>query len=432
MREYRVARTALLGVFAATLSLAQGMGAQLPADQRWTPFLGCWEPVGETGTEGMLCVHPTEDGVEVFAWSEGEKVTSDMLVADARPRPAVLEGCEGDESSRFSEDGRRVFTRSTFTCGDSNVRQSSGIMSMTTPTEWSDIHYLDVEGESVAWVQHYRLASPDPAEGLEDVTEGIGMAVRAARVAASRRIDLADVVEANDAVHGKAVEAWIASRREGFDVDGRDLVELADRGVSPDVIDVIVAVSHPERFVIDGDGGDAVADLSTAQDDRYGVGYHPSLYGPYGFRSYFGDPFWGYGYYSRSGYGWPFYGGGYGWPYYGGGYYYPTRVVIQPRSGGGRVIKGQGYSQGGRSSGTGTVGRSGGWPGMSSGGSSSSGGGVKSTGSGSTGRTAKPRGGSPSSPPVASSTSSSSRGSVKSTSSGSTGRKAKPRSGRTN
>ncbi|MCE2455217.1 MAG: hypothetical protein J4G12_05275 [Gemmatimonadetes bacterium] len=374
-----------IGALAALALTGQSLAAQELADARWTSFLGCWEPVGETETDGMLCVVPYGTGVEIFTWAEGEKSTSDLLVADGVMRSAEIEGCTGEEASRFSDDGRRVFTRSTFTCAADARQESSGIMAITSANEWSDVHSVDVDGERIAWVQHYRVASADRVAeaGLEDVTEGIGMAVRASRISASRPIDLDDVAEATREVHGKAVEAWIASRGEGLDFDGGDLVALADAGVSPGIIDVMVAVSYPNRFVIgtgDPEGIDEVV-----PDNRV-AGYYPGLYGPYGFRSYFGDPYWNYGYYSRGAWGlYPrspyYYGGG----YYNPGYYYPTRVVVEPRAdGGGRAVKGRGYTQGGSSSG-GTVGRSGGAIVQPAGGSR--------TGSGSTGRTARPKSG---------------------------------------
>lgn len=426
----------------AALALALGgspLVGQGAADPRWTPFLGCWEPVGETEVEGMLCVRPSGAGVEIFTWSEGEQVTSDELVADGSARTAAIEGCEGEESSAFSADGRRVFTRSNFTCGQDARRESSGIMSMLTPTEWTDVHSLDVDGDRIAWVQHYRLAAPArlAEEGLDDVTEWIGMAVRTARVSASRTLSLGDVVEASGRVHDKAVEAWLASRAEPFEVDGDDLGRLADQGVAESVIDVVVAVSHPEAFVIDGGGDVATADRELGEGQ--GLAYRPAVYGPYGFRSFFGDPLWGYGYgyYSR---GWgpyssPYYyrgGYGYGWPHsYGGGYYHPTRVVIVPRSRGGKVVKGSGYTQGRGSSGASAAGSSSrDWPSAGSSGSSGR------TG-GSTVRTAKPRGGgstgTSATPSVGKGRPSASVGKSSSgtgrTTRSATGRKAKPKGG---
>ena len=408
--HYRVA-VALLAV--AGIGLTGDATAQAPPemDRRWTPFLGCWEPTSETAETGLLCVVPSGPGVEVFTWRDGEEVTNDLLLADGVAREAVIEGCEGSESSEFSSDGRRVFTRSEFNCGGDAQRESSGIMSMISPTEWVDVHSLDVEGERVAWVQRFHLADPDreAEEGLDDVTEGIGMAVRTARMVASRPVSFAEVAEAAGSVHAKAVEAWIASRGQPFDFNGGDLVALADGGVPASVVDVIVAVSYPDRFVIDGGGG-GIEEASFDEGWRRnaGYGYYPGLYGPYGFRSFFSDP-WGYGYRSpgawglyssRSYYGGYGYGGygyvGYGWPgYYGGGYYYPTRVVVQPRSSGGRVVKGRGYTDGSYSGGSvRPVGRSGApWPsGGSSGGASVSGGSSGAKSPPSRGRTAKPRG----------------------------------------
>ena len=66
-------------------------------DGRWLPFVGCWAPTGQGATDGVLCVEPTDDGVELYTVSGGEVVTSDLLVADGTSHPRSIEGCEGHE-----------------------------------------------------------------------------------------------------------------------------------------------------------------------------------------------------------------------------------------------------------------------------------------------------------------------------------------------
>jgi len=287
----------LLVTLTTGLYLPESATAQFPADTdgRWTPFIGCWEPTGNDSDAGILCVVPESEGVHIFTWSEGAETTSDLLIADGNRRDAVMEGCEGYESSQFSADGRRIFTRSEFVCGGNTGRESSGIMSMISPTEWIDVHSLDSEGEHVAWVQRFRSVTPESLleAGLADPTEGIGMAVHTGRIVASSSVSFDDIAEASEQVHAKAVEAWIAARGERFQFRGEDLVALVDRGVPESVIDVLVAVSFPDRFVIEADEAGAIEEVPVEEGGlRQGYGY-PGLYGPYGFRGYFVDPYWG-------------------------------------------------------------------------------------------------------------------------------------------
>ena len=388
-------------LFAAALSTIPLLTAPLAAqdvDGRWMAFLGCWEPTGDATETGLLCVRPAQDGVELFTVVDGEITTSDIMVANGEQRPRSMEGCEGWEAAEFSADGRRVFTRSEFACGGGSPRTSSGVMSLTAPTQWLDVRSMDVGGEQVAWVQEYRLVGPArmAEAGVEDVTRGLGMAVRSARMSASRRIDLAQVREAAQRIDSKAVEAWVAARGERFAIDADALIELADDGIDESIIDVVVAVSYPETFSIDANADARTRGRGGLRGTRVGDGY---TYGnspryAFGARSYFWDPFYygSFGYSPFSAFGGGFYGNRYGYSYgsgygYGGGYYTPVVVDrIQPDRG--TVVNGRGYRRTGSSTSSGGARTSGGsssaGPSRGSSGGSSSGGG---------GRTAKPRGG---------------------------------------
>lgn len=374
---------------AAVAALAAPTPAQAQ-DARWMPFVGCWAPSGQVQQDGMLCFRLADDGVEVLSVAEGEITATEILVADGRPRTLSQEGCEGSESARFSDDGRRVYTDTEMVCEGGVARDGSGIMSFTSPARWLDVRSAEVDGQKVAWIQFYEAVPADRvvALGLDDPARGRAMAVRSARIAASRPLKTDDVVDAVRHVDVKAVEAWIAERGEMFRLDAETVVALADGGVPESVIDVLVAVSNPGTFTVDRQG-----DASVAPRERTASGWrgYPRAYAS----PLYGDPFY-LGYY-RYGYGSRFSPFGYYGGYYGGyGYYTPTTVTVdrrddRPR---GRVVKGRGYTRGssagssGRSypSGRATTGRS---SGSSSVGASSRG----SSSGRSTGRKAKRRGG---------------------------------------
>jgi hypothetical protein len=377
--------------------------AQAQTDVRWTPFVGCWQPAAGSSGDGLLCFRLADDdiGVEMITVAEGEIVMTELFRADGREQPIEREGCVGSERAEFSSDSRRIYTRSEYTCAADVAREATGIMSVVSPRQWIDVRSVGVEGEQMAWVQVYELASQAAvdAAGLSDIGVDLGMAIRSTRLSASRPIDFDDVLDAADHVHVKAVEAWIAERGDAFHLTAEDLIVLDDRGLDPNIIDVMVAVSNPGFFSVDqggqaeaapmGAGAGGVIPMRSAWTRYPGGRYYDA---------FFFDPFY-YGYSSRYSYGYsPWgYGGGYGW--YGG--YVQTPVIVQrqtPQSGG-RVVNGRGYSRSGGSSGSYS-----GSSGSRSSGSSSRGATARSTGSStsagssssggtSTGRTATRRGG---------------------------------------
>jgi hypothetical protein len=247
----------------------------------------------------------------------------------------------------FSEDGRRAFTTTEFTCESGETRTGTGVMAVLAPNRWADVRALDVDGEKVAWVQEYQLATLErmAEEGVTDPSQGQLGQIRARRVAASSVITLDDVQEAIERVDAKAVETWIVVQRDILEPTSADLIALADAGVPDAVIDAVVAVSHPDRFMA----------ATSAPIDEYDT----EARRPMRYRGYMAfDPFWGgpaFGYgggyrygYGYSGFGYPGYdygyGSGYGYGYYGAR---PGVIIIdRQRNSGGRVYNGRGYRRG--------------------------------------------------------------------------------------
>ena len=301
--------------------------------------------------------------------TEGAVRSTQSLQADGESYNIIAEGCEGTRRAEFSMDGKRIFTRTRQACAGDVLRGSTGLMAMLSANQWIDVQAQEYDGQSFSWVRIYRRASTGRAReaGFGDLHGDAGLGARRARRKAAAAVDLDDVAEAIRVVDAEAVRSWIAELDDPFELDGRRLIRLADSGVPPSVIDVMVAVSYPYRFAVRRDGD--VEKLASVGDGprRGGRGYPVPVYiDPYNYPGYYGR---GYG------------GGG----YYGGGV-----VVVAPRSDpspDARVIKGKGYSRGpargNAPTGSSVRGSGGRGEQPSSGGSSAP----------STGRKAKPRGG---------------------------------------
>jgi hypothetical protein len=210
---------------------------------------------------------------------------------------------------------------------------------------------MDVRGASVGdrpgvHVQRYHEVS-DGRDLPAEVTAALRprtMAVAAARMAASASVTFDDIADASRQLDAGIVEAWLVEREEGFDLDARRLVQLADAGIPERVIDAMVALSYPGKFTIDRTS--RVAELR-APEARPATGFSSpgawSTRDPYGYSSY------GYGY---SPYGLSWYDCGY-YSSYGCGWYNGGRQTVivvgdraNGRAGHGRVTKGKGYSRG--------------------------------------------------------------------------------------
>jgi hypothetical protein len=355
----------------------------------------------------QVCVEAAPGGGATFTTKVGTQTPIvQTVIADGKDRPVTEDGCTGIQRAEWSADGLRLFARAELTCkGDEGMRHVSGLAMLGPDGRWTDVQSVNVAGRESFRVRQYRRA-----------TDGVSTVPRIAATA----LTLEDVKEASAKVSPRALEAALVETRASFDLSSRSLLDLQAAGVPATVVDLIVALSYPDRFVIERTARVDRA-LPPLIDDPLapGWGFGGDFYGFY-------SPMWGPYYYSPyyySPFAYPY--GGFS-PFYFGGGYYPIdpgggggNDSVRP-SGQGRVVDGQGYTRvrprdaeptlprnpGGsstaRSSGGSTASSSSGATSSSSGGGSSSsgssGGGSVSTsgfssggGGGDGGRTAQPR-----------------------------------------
>jgi hypothetical protein len=411
MRNTSIAATiavALVGCLAGP-AVVFAQSSPVPTTSQWDLWAGCWILTDETTDDAdspmarlfglaarrtggdapaRVCVTTDSPTTVTMTTSMGDRpVLTETIVADGTQRPLTDDACRGWQRNEWSARGPRLFASAEVTCGNQSPKKVSGLSLMVAGPTWIDIQLIDSDGQKNLRVRRYRRA-PDPVGTLGS------SARRAAQQALSRRLTVADITEAHGKVAPEALQAALIELKSGFDLKSRQLLELDRAGVSRDVIDLMVALSYPQRFVVDrpvsSGGGVASWGAFDAFDPAWAYYGHPylwtSLYAPFGYR------YWGnYDHYYFNGPGFvtinP--GGGTG----DGG-------TIEP-SGQGRVVDGYGYTRVRRSDPEPVNG--GGWGGgstsstqggSSSGNSGSSGvssGGYSSGGGGGGERTAQPR-----------------------------------------
>ncbi|MDP1891857.1 MAG: hypothetical protein Q8K55_13270 [Gemmatimonadaceae bacterium] len=411
---------------AALCCLSVTAGAQ-SVDARWQAWIGCWTPalaedpaVRALGSTVRVCIAPAAGSaaVEVTTINAAKVTNRTIIEADAEPHAVTRDGCEGTETARWSETGRRLYLRSALACADGTRRSSSGVLSFAEHRQWLDVRGLSINDAtpSIAIARFVALEAADSVSIPADVWHATPVRTpwaEHAAVAAASPVTLADIAEVSMELEAGVASAWLVERARGLTlaIDGKKLAALADNGVPASVIDVAVALAYPDVFGIASDSRDAQRRpgvRAAASPSATRAGYCGTSLSAFYYDSCFWslDP-WSYygGYDRRYGYGYPYgyYGYGYGsrYDWYGpyGGYYYsggPTVVVIQNPSSSpshGRVVKGQGYT-----SGAGAVGptaRSGGsFTSMHAGqGSSSAGSSSSSSASGSTSSSSSSSGG---------------------------------------
>ncbi len=374
----------------SALLFAALFAGQADVDSLWVPWLGCWqlvenehrEPlIGESDPtsgqdvpeRGLMCLSPSPDGegVTVTTVAGGEAFLEETLIADTARNPSTKGNCNGWQTTEWSNDGFRLFTKAELTCEDNRKLEVSGLSMMTRRSTWVDIQIVESEAGRAVLIRRYRPADEQDIldAGLPALPSELAERSFKARFYLTNPLDTDDVIEAAQKVAPEAVEAAVLEHEEAFELNADALMRMADAGIRPGLIDLMVALSYPEQFVVkSGDEGGA---------------------GGFGFPGYLGVP---------SSMRHPYYLAPFSYYYWYAPY--DSRYVIAPvsvRQVSQGLVSQQGYAQvsprpgarrarflGGNGSGGGS--------GMSSGGSS--GGSVSGQGyssGGSSGRTAKPK-----------------------------------------
>lgn len=315
------------------------------ADPRWQAFVGCWAPVadGTAVPDHIICFRETAGGATALTLVDDAVQAEELIVADGSSRRIEDASCTGTETARWSDDGTRLYTRASVDCGAGLLgRESSGILALSAPGMLIDVQTVGVGDEHGVRVLQYRALAPSEYPPSMRALAPAGD--NAERLFASAPLSLDDVIEASRALPAPAVQAMLvnlpASR---IRVDANALMQLADAGVDAETIDVVVALSYPEKFT--------VAAAAPALEEERAV--QPGVWATAPYYDPWRDPWsrydrYGYGYSSRYSGGYyysPFGYNPYGWGYGGG------RVIIIDRdddagTGSGTVVKGRGYTRG--------------------------------------------------------------------------------------
>ena len=279
--------------------LAVPARAQAP-DARWEPWLGCWTLAAEnlrdaqpqrgvalgqqpsTLDTARVCVTPSGGGARFETTVGAQTAIDQTIVADAAAHAVKDADCVGTQRAEWSKNGLRLFSSAEITCkGDPGLRRVSGLALIAPNGDWVDIQTVAIGDRETVRVKRY-LRAPDSR--------------RTARpTVVSSNLTLDEIAEASAKVPPAAVEAALIETNAGFDLTAKKVLALDSAGVSARVIDLVVALSYPEKFAIQRNAQMSPGGQSTYFRDPflYGSSYYydryygsPYYYEPFGYRGY--------------------------------------------------------------------------------------------------------------------------------------------------
>jgi len=316
-------------------------GSYQNLDSRWLPWVGSWIMVPNTfsPTEGtvkeqyLLTISPggNEQSVTMKGYRNEEVLSEENIIVDGARHPLSSDKCTGWYMYSWSETGKRLLLHSESSCSGETLHLISGMSIIDDNGEWVDVQLLQNGKEKAVNIRRYKNV-----DNASITPGGISANNPAfARISSGSSFSINEIIELSAKVEPEVLEAALMELRRPFPINSKQLERLADSKVPSEVVDIMVALSFPDKFTVERSTiasvqrptaqAGSLLDIDECWDDEY-----PFL--PWYWRStFYGScDYWDIGWKA-----WP------GWYYYYWGY---------PDFGGkargidaGRLVEGRGY-----------------------------------------------------------------------------------------
>ena len=204
-----------------------------------------------------MCITPEKNGVRlqtVVGRRQGHQ--RDASSPTASSRPIADAECKGTERAEWSKDGQRVFRSTDVTCGKEAGAhgQEHGVPGAGAVVDQRAARSRRRPNDSVR-VQRYRRAiNQKLADGSSAPQPDANTAMRT--TPDQTRWSVEDVIEASSKVPAEARAGRALTRSAArFNSTRRHWSRSIEGGVTSSVIDLMVALAYPQRFVVERRGG---------------------------------------------------------------------------------------------------------------------------------------------------------------------------------
>jgi hypothetical protein len=306
-------------------------------DARWLPWIGSWRLVSdEVDTDEsdlidqyLLTVSPESDGktISMTGRRDGLVLFEENIETDGVRSPLKKDDCTGWQSYAWSETGKRLLFNGESSCPGDLSQQISGMSIIDDAGDWLDIQLLQGEEEKAITIRRYRNVD------AEAIAPGRTSADRArvARLSAGTGFSINEIIELSGKVQPEVLEAALVEMHKPFPINSKQLLRLVDSGVPTEIVDLMVALSFPDEFIVEKTIISRVQKPELQQSSQYFCSPYahrfcpPPMYTPR------------YHYWYLDMYYWP------GWYHY--SWWYPNYMVGGYGVKTGRLVKGHGYTR---------------------------------------------------------------------------------------
>jgi hypothetical protein len=226
-------------------------------DTRWLPWIGSWRLVSEAEAtmdstlkdQYLLTVSlgDSEKSIIMKGYRDEQVLFEEKIETDGLRRPMEKDDCTGWQSCAWSETGKRLLFSGESSCSSDLSQQVSGMSFIDDAGDWLDIQLLQSEEEKAITIRRYRNVDADtiPPGGTSIDS------ARIARLTAGTGFSIDEIIELSGKVDPEVLEAALVEMHKPFPINSKQLIRLADAKVSTRIIDLMVALSFPDKFIVE-------------------------------------------------------------------------------------------------------------------------------------------------------------------------------------
>jgi hypothetical protein len=293
----------ILMILISGLSIAQTKAPADP-DLTITPWLGQWKAVDDPVKPGakeppgkaVLEIRPSASGkgLEIIR-KDTDKPVSEFIFPDGVQRAIDSKNCSGTQTYNWEQQTGLLLGSSEMKCKDSTSYGISNLKMMVSSNEMVDILAIKASDQTRIAVRHFVFEKE--LSSMEETLPSQG--ALAQRIALSAPWDLNRVISLSKTIEPPILEAALLEKNINIKLDSKALKQMNAAKLPKSLIDLMVALAAPEKFMIQKNGKVAV---NSSYSKNASTTY----------LSVYQDPYWGYyDPYDRYRYGWNGY-----WNYY--------------------------------------------------------------------------------------------------------------------
>jgi hypothetical protein len=227
-------------------------------DTRLLPWIGSWRLVAnkvnssesELVQEFLLTISPgsSEKSITMKGYRDETPLAEEVVIVDGLRHQLTDDRCTGWYQYSWSENGKRLLFNSESTCPGNPLRIISGMSIFDGNGCWLDIQLLDNGADKATNTRKYRNVDNDSVT-LSAINAN---RISSSRSAASKGFSISEIIELSSKVESEVLEAALLEMGKPFPINSENLAHMADSRVPSRVIDLMVALSFPDKFYVQG------------------------------------------------------------------------------------------------------------------------------------------------------------------------------------